>query len=50
MLPSQTWVLLPSHSKANLMTPGCGEGKSNIYCEALCKESGAASAQKALTL
>lgn len=25
---------LPIHSKSNLLTPGCGEGKCNIYCKA----------------
>ena len=28
---NQTWVLSPTHSKANLLTLGCGEGKCSIY-------------------
>ena len=39
MLLNQTWVHLPTHSKANLLTPGCGEGKCSVYCRAPSKES-----------
>ena len=45
LLPNQTWVHSPVHSKANLLTPGCGERKCSIYCRAPSKESRAASAQ-----
>ena len=31
---NQTWVHLPVHSKANLLAPGCGEGKYRVYCKA----------------
>ena len=34
MLLNQTWVHSPTCSKANLLTPGCGEGKCSIYCKA----------------
>ena len=30
VLPNQTWVRLPVCSKANLLTAGCGEGKSRF--------------------
>ena len=39
LLLSQTWVCFPTHSKANLLIPGCGEGKCSIYCRAPRKES-----------
>ena len=39
MLQNQTWVQLPSGSKANLLILGCGEGKCSIYCKAPAKES-----------
>ena len=39
MLPNQTWVHSPECCKANLWTPGCGEGKWGIYCRAPSKES-----------
>ena len=29
---NQIWVHLPMHSKANLLTPGCGEGKCGVCC------------------
>ena len=35
MLPNQTWVHSPVHSKSNLLTPYCGEEK----CRAPSKES-----------
>ena len=31
-LAIQTWFYLPAHSKANLLTLGCGEGKCSLYC------------------
>lgn len=36
VLPNQTWVLSPLHSKTNLLTSGCDEGKCSIYlrCQA----------------
>ena len=37
MLWDQTWVHLPTHSKANLL--GCDERKYSIYCRAPSKES-----------
>ena len=40
MLPNQTWVHSPAHSKANLLTPGCGEGKYSVYFRAPSKENG----------
>ena len=33
MLPSQTWVYKPVHSRANVLTPGCGERKYSVYCK-----------------
>lgn len=30
LLPNQTWVRLPVYSKAKLLSPGCGEGKSSV--------------------
>ena len=45
LLLKQTWVPLPVHSKANLLTPGRGEGKCSIYCKAPDNESRAASVQ-----
>ena len=32
--------LCPTHSKDNLLTPGCGEGKNSIYCWVPSKENG----------
>ena len=40
VLLSQTWVHLPTCSKANALTPDCGEGKYSIYCKAPRKENG----------
>ena len=37
----------PAHSKANLLTPGCGEGKCSVYCRAPSKEFRTARVQKA---
>lgn len=28
-----SWVCLPAHSKTNLLTLSCGEGKCNVYCK-----------------
>ena len=39
LLPNQTWVGAPVHSEANLLIPGCSEGKCSIGCSAPCKES-----------
>ena len=44
LILSQTWICLPMHSKANLMTPGCGEGKCSVYCRAAREEPRAAGA------
>ena len=50
LLPNRTWVYCsPVHSKANLLTPVCGEGKCSVYCKAPDKESWTTSAQKAWT-
>ena len=38
VLPNQTWVCSPTCSKANLLTPGWGEGKYSIYCRVPSKE------------
>ena len=34
MSVSQTWVLLPTYSKANLLTPGHGEGTCSFMAKA----------------
>ena len=34
VLPNQTWSTGLMAGKANLLMPGCGEGKCNIYCKA----------------
>lgn len=36
-------------SKANLLTPGCGESKFSVFCKAPYKESETTSAQAAPT-
>ena len=46
---TKTWVCSPTHSKANLLTPGSGEGKWSVYCKVPYKKSGTADAQKAQT-
>lgn len=33
VLLNQAWVCLPAHSKTNLLTLSCGEGKCNVYCK-----------------
>ena len=33
---NQTWVHVPNCNKAHLLTPGCSEGKCNVYCR--CQE------------
>ena len=40
VLPNQTWVCSLECNKANLLTPGCGEGKYNLYCRAPSTEKG----------
>lgn len=32
--PHQTWMCSPTRSKANVLTPGCGEGECSVYCRA----------------
>ena len=49
LLLNETWVHSPTRSKANLLTPGCGEGKCSIYCRAPSKETRTASAQNTRT-
>ena len=49
VLPNQTWVHSPAHSKANLLTPGFGEGKCSVYCRVPSKESRATRAQNTQT-
>ena len=44
LLPHQIWVHLLAHGKANLQTPGRGEGKCCVYCRAQSKETRATSA------
>jgi len=34
LLLNQTWACLPTCSKANLLTPGCGGGKCSVCCKA----------------
>ena len=45
----QSWVCSPTGSKANLLTPSCGEGKRSICCNMPDKESRTGRAQKART-
>ena len=40
LLPNQIQVHSPMHSKASLLTPGCGKGKHSVYCRVQSKESG----------
>ena len=40
LLPNQTWIHWPTHSKSNLQTPGCGEGKNSIYCRCQARRRG----------
>ena len=40
LLSNQIQVHSPKCSKANLLIPGCSEGKCIIYCRAPCKENG----------
>ena len=47
---TKTWVCSLVYSKANLLTPGCGEGKCRIYCKVLYKQSGIANNRKSHTL
>ena len=39
LLLNLAWVCLPTWSKDNLLTPGCGDGKCSVYCRAPSKES-----------
>lgn len=48
VLLNQTWVHSPTHSKANLLTPDCGEGQRSVFRWVPDKESGIANAQKNL--
>ena len=34
LLLNETWACLPTCSKANLLTPGCGGGKCSVCCKA----------------
>lgn len=40
LLPNQTWIHWPTHSKSSLQTPGCGEGKNSIYCRRQARRMG----------
>ena len=40
VLLNQTWVCSPICNEANLLTPGCGEGKYSIYHKVLSKQNG----------
>lgn len=40
MLMKKTWVCSPMCSKANLLTPGYGEGKCSVYCRCQAGSSG----------
>ena len=40
LLSNHTWVHLPVHSKANLLTLGCGEGKYSVYCRYQTRSTG----------
>ena len=40
VLPNQTWVCSLECNKANLLTPGWGEGKYNLYCRVPSKAKG----------
>ena len=44
ILPAQTWACLPVHSKAHLLTLGCGEGQAVFTAGANTRE-GVAGAQ-----
>ena len=37
---TETNLDLLAHSKVNLLTPGCGEGKYSVYCRTPSKENG----------
>ena len=45
LLLNLTWVCLPTCSKANLLTPGCGEGKYIIYCRHQARRTGSSSSK-----
>ena len=40
LLPKQIGSSLLTCNRANLVTPGCGEGKYSVYCKAPSKENG----------
>ena len=49
LLLNQTQVCSPALCKADLLSPGYGEGKCNVYCRVPNRESGTASAPKVQT-
>ena len=49
LLPNQSWVCLASNSKADLLTLGCGEGKSSIHVAGAKLGEWASHAQKTQT-
>ena len=40
VLWTQTWIHSPTHSKADLLTLACGDGKCSIYCGHQTRRSG----------
>ena len=40
VLPNQTWLSSPVHSKANLLTLSCSKGNHSVNCRAPSKENG----------
>ena len=40
LLANLTWVHWLMYSKANLLTPGCGEGKGSVSCRCRARSSG----------
>ena len=49
LLLNQTQVCSPALCKADLISPGYGEGMCSVYCKVSNRESGTASAQKVQT-
>ena len=45
LLLSQTWVCLPTCSKANLLTLGCSEGKYSVHCRRQARRTGSSSSK-----
>lgn len=45
---NKTWVCSPTHSKANVLTLSCDEGKYSIYCRYEYKETRIAGCSKSL--